>query len=87
MNAIPNDTAGAAEELLVEGYSRMGAIDKLRRVEDLNEAVLQLAAARIRQQYGSHISERELRLRLASLWIPRETMQRVFDWDPELEGY
>ncbi len=37
-------------------------------------------------QRGS-IPERELRLRLASLWLDRETMIRVFHWDPEPEGY
>jgi hypothetical protein len=45
-----------------------------------------VALARIRKQRGS-IPERELRLRLASLWLDRETMIRVFRWDPEREGY
>jgi len=33
------------------------------------------------------LSERELRLRLAALWLDRETMIEVFAWDPEEMGY
>jgi len=41
-----------------------------------------------RKQYGE-ISEREQKLRLAALWLNRETMIRVFDrdWDPQKAGY
>ena len=63
----------------------MTPADKLRRVEALNEAALQMAASRITRQYGP-MSDRELRLRLASLWLDRETMIRVFDWDPSERG-
>ena len=45
-----------------------------------------MAAMRIRQQYGE-MSERELQLRLGALWLDRETMIRVFDWDPKEKGY
>ncbi len=83
----PDDTAPGAEAVLVEGYRRMSAAEKLRRVADLNEAILDLAAARIRGQYGQDVPERELRLRLASLWLDRDTMRRVFGWDPEEKGY
>jgi hypothetical protein len=48
--------------------------------------VQQFALARIRKQYGE-ISEREQRLRLAALWLNREMMIRVFDWDPQKVGY
>ena len=63
----------------------MTPAEKLARVQALNEAVLQMAAARIRQQYEP-ASERELRLRVAALWLGDETMRRVFDWDPEVQG-
>src|SRR5688572_28826175 len=45
--------------------------------------VLHLAAARITKQYGA-MSDRELRLRRASLWIDRKTMIQAFDWDPDV---
>jgi hypothetical protein len=60
--------------------------EKMQRVTELNRAVQQLALARIRKQYGE-ISQQEQRLRLAGLWLKRETMIRVFDWDPEKKGY
>ena len=59
----------------------MSPAEKLRRVEALNETVLQLAAARLKQEHPG-IDDRELRLRLASLWLDAETMQRVFAWPP-----
>ncbi|MCL0082665.1 hypothetical protein M1O14_03015 [Dehalococcoidia bacterium] len=59
---------------------------KMQRVNELNRTVQQLALLRIRKQYGD-ISEREQMLRLAALWLDRETMTKVFDWDPDKEGY
>jgi hypothetical protein len=44
----------------------------MQRVTELNKAVQQLALARIRKQYGK-ISEQEQTLRLAGLWLNRET--------------
>jgi hypothetical protein len=87
MNAmVPlDDTHPAIEAILIEGYRRMSPADKLRRVEALNEAVLQLAASRIRTEHPG-IDERQLRLRLASLWLGRETMLRAFGWDPTSGG-
>jgi hypothetical protein len=81
------DTRPEIEEVLIEGYRRMPSAEKLRRVDDLNHAVEQMAAARIRRQYGPDLSERELRLRLAALRTARRTMIEAFDWDPEAEGY
>lgn len=81
------DTPADVEELLVEGYRRMTGQQRLYKALDMREAVLALAAARIRQRYGADIGERELRLRLASLWIDRETMIKAFGWDPEVQGY
>ena len=39
-----------------------------------------------KEQYGE-IPEREQKLRLSALWLNRETMIRVFDWDPQESGY
>ncbi|MCL0063649.1 hypothetical protein M1N83_00325 [Dehalococcoidia bacterium] len=58
----------------------------MQRVNELNRTVQQLALLRIRKQYGD-ISEREQMLRLAALWLDRETMTKVFDWNPDKEGY
>lgn len=81
------DTPPEIEEMLLEGYRRMTPQEKFQRIIELNRSVEAMAAARIQQQYGPNLSERELRLRLASLRLDRETMIQVFDWDPEKEGY
>ncbi|MES1243019.1 MAG: hypothetical protein ABUT39_15490 [Acidobacteriota bacterium] len=87
MRTLSPDTPPEIEEILLEGYRRMTPQQKLARVMDLNRAAQEMAAARIRADYGPGLSERELRLRLASLWLDRETMIRAFGWDPEIEGY
>lgn len=80
------DTDPKAEAVLVRGFRRMSAADKLARVAALREGALSLARVRIRERYGD-IPEREVRLRLASSWLDRDTMREVFGWDPALEGY
>ena len=81
-----SDTPPHIQEILIAGYRCMSPQMKLKRVSELTKAVQQIALARIRQQYG-RISEREQRLRLASLWLDRETMIQVFNWDPSVKGY
>ena len=82
-----DDTTPAVRKRQIEGLRAMGPTERLRRAFDLQVFVEQLAAGRIRGQYGEDISDRELRLRLASLRLSRETMIRVFDWDPRVHGY
>ncbi len=82
-----SDTAPEVEAILIEGYRRMTPREKLDRVMDLNRAARQLALARILAKYGAGISEQERSLRLAALWLDRETMIRGFGWDPEVQGY
>lgn len=81
-----NDTNPAMERVLIEGYRTMSPERKLRQVTALTQMVQRLALTRIREQYGT-MSEKEEKLRLAALWLPRESMVRWFDWDPEVKGY
>ena len=71
--------------MLLDGYRRMTPAEKFRRVAELNELVLELAAARVRRERPG-IEEREVRLRVASLWLGRDSMIRAFGWDPDLHG-
>lgn len=80
------DTPSDIQKIIIEGYRRMSPQQKLKRVSELTKAVQQLALARIRKQYGT-LSKREQHLRLASLWLDRDMMIRVFHWDPQVEGY
>lgn len=81
------DTPPEIEAILLEGYRRMTPFEKLMQVFELNYMAQSMAAMRIQAQYGPDLSERELRLRLAALWVDRETMIEAFGWDPEVEGY
>ena len=81
-----HDTPPHIQKILIAGYRNMTPQQKFQRVGELNKAIQQFALARIRKQYGE-ISEREQKLRLAALWLNRETMIRVFDWDPQKAGY
>lgn len=87
MKPMALDTPADIEERVLEGDRRMTPAEKWRRIIELNRAVEEMAAARIKAQYGPDLSERELRLRLAALRLDRETMIEVFDWDPEEKGY
>jgi hypothetical protein len=82
----PSDTSPAVERLLIDGYRRMSAGEKLRRVVAMNHALEQLASARLRVRYGPDLSERELRLRLGALRLDADVMRDVFDWDPRVHG-
>ena len=81
------DTPPEIEEILLERYRRMTPLEKLMRVFELNYMAQSMAAIRIQAQYGPDLSEREMRLRLAALWLDRETMIEAFGWDPEIKGY
>ncbi len=79
------DTHPEVERLMLEGYRRMTAAQKLRRVDALTQATRQLALCRIREQYPL-ATARELKLRLAALRFDRATMMRAFGWDPREHG-
>jgi hypothetical protein len=81
------DTPPEIEEMMIERYRRMSPLDRLRQVFELNYMVQTMAATRIQAQYGPDLSEDELRLRLAALWLDRETMIEVYGWDPKIKGY
>jgi hypothetical protein len=81
-----NDTSPQTEKILVEGYRAMAPEKKLRQVSQMTLAVQEMALMRLRSRYGE-MDEREQKLRLASLWLPRETMIRLFGWDPQEKGY
>jgi len=80
------DTPLKIQKILIDGYRKMTPQQKIKRVSELNKSIQQLALARIRRQYGE-IPEMEQRLRLASLWLDREIMIKVFGWDPKIKGY
>ncbi len=83
----PLDTSPEVERLLVEGFRRMDPASKIERVCSMNRMLRELEEARIRAAFGPKITDREVKLRVAALWLGRRTMVRTFGWDPEVSGY
>jgi hypothetical protein len=83
---LPSDTHPEIEKILIEGYRRMPAWKKLEQVWKANEFARQLVLMDIRRRYPD-ADEREVRMRMASRWIPRDLMIKAFGWDPEEKGY
>jgi hypothetical protein len=86
MSLFSRDTRPEVIGVLLDGYRRMTPTEKLARVADLSAAANQMAAARIRTQHPD-ADESEVRLRLAALVLGRDTMLRVFAWDPAKERW
>jgi hypothetical protein len=86
MRAHLQDTPPEIEKLIIEGYRKMSAAQKLQIMQDLIRAAQLLALSDIKRRHPN-AAERELQLRLASRWIEPELMRKAFGWDQEKEGY
>ena len=80
------DTNPRVERLLIEAYRRMTPHEKAEKISQLSQACTDLAISGIRSRYPK-ADEREIRLRLGALRLPRQTMIKAFGWDPHKEGY
>ena len=80
------DTDGETERWLTERARTIPVWKKFRQVAALNEMSRAFAMAGIRRRYPE-ASEKEVRRRLAAVLFDRETVVKVFGWDPDLEGY
>jgi hypothetical protein len=81
-----SDTSYEAERMLIDAWRRMAPWEKARRMTELMAAVDALALVGIATRHP-HATARERQLRLAALRLDRETMVRVFGWDPAVHGY
>jgi hypothetical protein len=86
MKTLSPDTHPEIERILIEGYRRMTPREKMQRVLELNRFGYQLALTGVRRRHPN-ADEREQNLRVASRYLPPDLMRKVFDWDPEKEGY
>jgi TolB-like protein/class 3 adenylate cyclase len=80
------DTSAEIERRQIEAWRAMSAAQKLAIVSQLTLAAEELARAGIRERHPK-ATEREIELRLGALRLDRDTMIRVFGWDPEKQGY
>ncbi|HJQ69120.1 MAG TPA: hypothetical protein VKA70_09120 [Blastocatellia bacterium] len=81
-----SDTDDEAERALVDLARATPVWKKFRQVAGATEACRAFAKAGIRSRYPA-ASDEEVKLRLAALVLDRETMIRVYGWDPDVEGY
>lgn len=79
------DTDRALEERLLERYRRMTVEEKLEHIGALGRLVEEMALAGLRARYPDS-TERENRLRLLARSVDRDTMIRLYAWDPQQRG-
>lgn len=84
--ALTADTSRAAEEHLFEHYRRLEPWEKVRIMCELGALVEAAARRGIRERHVG-ATEREVRLRLAALRHGADLVRRVWDWDPDVEGW
>jgi hypothetical protein len=77
------DTDPKALEVFLDLQRKMTAEEKLRAVFQLNDFLMRLVEAGVRSQHPQ-ADDREVFLRCAARRLDRETMIRVYGWDPEL---
>ena len=80
-----SDTAPRALEVFLECQRRMSASDKVQGMFRLTRMAFETAEAEVRRQHPG-IGAREAFLRTAARHLDRETMMRVYGWDPESAG-
>ncbi len=86
MKLQPDDTDPEAERALIEMLRRAPTWKRAEHLAGLIHARNVLILADLRRRYPGAGAE-ELRKRLAARLLPRETVLRLFGWDPEKEGY
>ncbi len=80
------DSTPEAARVLVEMTRRAPLWKRAAQLNDLIFARRVLILADLRRRYP-HADADELHKRLAARLLPREDVIRIFDWDPEKEGY
>ena len=80
------DTDAAARHLLIELARRTPVWKKFAQVAATTETCRAFAKAGIRRRYPN-ATEDEIKRRLAAVVLDRETVIKVYGWDPEKEGY
>jgi hypothetical protein len=80
------DTDPEAERVWIEMIRRAPLWKRAAQLSGLIEARHALILADLRRRYPAAEAD-ELRKRLAARLLPREDVIRIFDWDPEKEGY
>jgi hypothetical protein len=73
------------ERLMISLIRRQSPAQRAQKVLALNNRARSMQLVGIRRRHPD-ADDREVRMRLASLWLDRNTMIRLFKWDPEIHG-
>jgi len=76
------DTDPKALEVFLSLQRQMTGPEKIAAVFQMNEMLWNLAESGVRQQYPE-ACDREVFLRTAARFHDRESMKRVYGWDPD----
>ena len=80
------DTDPGTERVLIELTRAMPDWKKFRQIAALGDGCRRLAMVGLRERYPNATDE-EVKKRFAALVLDRETVIKMFGWDPEVEGY
>jgi hypothetical protein len=80
-----SDTHPDARRRVIEHWRAASVEDRVRAMTRMRDAAVALAQARQDARWPDATPE-ERKLRLASLWIPREDLIRWWGWDPDVHG-
>ena len=80
------DTSPDAERVLIELARATPVWRKFEQIAETTETCRAFAMAGLRKRYPD-ATEEELHRRLAALVLDRQTVIRVYGWDPQIEGY
>lgn len=81
-----SDTDPEAERVLIELVRATPDGKKIKQIFELIETSRAFAMAGLKSRYPQASGE-ELKKRLAALVFDRQTVIKVYGWDPEVEGY
>ena len=81
-----SDTHPKAEEELVKLIRKARPWEKYAQVNEIIKACRQLTWAGLKMRHPN-APEEELQKRFASLCLPRELVIKIYNWDPDKEGY
>jgi hypothetical protein len=77
-----SDTGAKALEVFLARQRSMSPAEKFQAVFEQNELLRSLSEARERQLHP-RATDREIFLRVTAHRLDRETMKRVYGWDPD----
>jgi hypothetical protein len=85
VKTLSPDTSQTTEALMIELIRKQTPEQRAQKIITLNNRARAMHLIGIRGRHPD-ANEREVRMRLASLWLDRDTMIRLFNWDPEFHG-